>query len=104
MKRRDYTDIICKKFCTFYKDGKEELTCGTYRFLAERYTPEELDHLISDLNMIPDYSCDDEVMKFICAACDFVVDGCDFREKGDAPPCGGYTIVEAMITRHKLSW
>ena len=104
MKREDYIDIICKKFCTFYKGGKEELTCGTYRFLAERFTPGELEHLIADLNRNPVYSYDDEVMKFICAACDFAVDGCDFRERGDALPCGGYTIVEGLITKKKLPW
>jgi hypothetical protein len=104
MKREEYIDIICKKFCTFFKGGKEELTCGTYRFLAETFTPKELEHLISDLNRDPVYSCDDEVMKFICTACDFAVDGCDFRERGDAPPCGGYTIVEGLITKQKLAW
>jgi len=104
VKRKEYTDIICNKFCRFYKEGRDETSCGTYRFLADRFTACELGMLVSGLSKNPVYSCDAEVREFICSACDFLVDGCDFREGADVLPCGGYSIIEGLISRGKMSW
>ncbi len=38
MKDKDYTSIICKGFCSFYREGKEDLSCGTYLFLRNNLT------------------------------------------------------------------
>jgi hypothetical protein len=103
MKKEGYTDIICKGFCRFYNEGKEETSCGTYRFLADRFTAHDLANLIPDLSKVPEYFCDEEVRKLICPTCDFLVDGCDFREGADAPPCGGYSIIEGLVAKGQLS-
>jgi hypothetical protein len=97
VKRDDYTDIICKRFCTFYKSGKEELTCGTYDFISRNLTPGELTSVVRGIPSLPDFSFDEKIRVLACGKCDFVADGCDFREGMDAPPCGGYAIAEWLM-------
>ena len=102
MNKDAYTDTICKSFCIFYKEGKEDLFCGTYRFLMNNLTSRELHSLldmlkIRGLNISPDFSRDAEIKKLVCSACDFLIDGCDFRDNGSHPPCGGYILVERLL-------
>ena len=99
MKKDDYTDIICKGFCTFYNSGKEELTCGTYDFIFRNLSLGDLKSAIRGIASTPDFACDRKIKGLICEKCDFVIDGCDFKEGMDAPPCGGYTIVEWLLKR-----
>lgn len=97
MKTDRYTDIICRGFCSFYRGGREELTCGSYRFLVGNLTLTELKVLASGAGKQPDLSADEEICSLVCNLCDFLTDGCDFRAGLDSPPCGGYTIVEALL-------
>jgi len=98
VKTEFYTDIICKGFCTFYNSGKEELTCGTYDFIFRNLTPGELESAIQGIPSTPDFTFDRKIQGLICEKCDFVIDGCDFREGlQEAPPCGGYTIIEWLL-------
>ncbi|MEW5747001.1 MAG: hypothetical protein AB1805_16350 [Nitrospirota bacterium] len=98
-----YTRLICKKFCSFYKGTTEELRCETYNFLAEHLTPAELNTLLTLARLVeresaPDFSKDAEVNTLVCERCEFRIDGCDFRENGSAPPCGGYVIIEKLLS------
>lgn len=102
MKNASYTDIICKKFCDYYKDGKEEFACETYNFLARKFAPGELESRIQDIGKSPEFLHDEEIKKLICEKCDFLVDGCDFREGLDAQPCGGYAIIEWLIKNGEI--
>ncbi len=102
MKDKDYTCIICKNFCQFYKEGKEDLYCGTYLFLRNNLTPGELRSILSLSKACErpaeyTFTADDEIKKVVCEKCDFLVDGCDFREDGSHPPCGGYRIIELLL-------
>lgn len=97
MKKDIYTEIICKGFCSYYKGGKEDLTCGAYNFLAGELTPRELSSAINYIKAKPDFSFDGQIIKLVCERCDFLIDGCDFREGLNMPPCGGYTIVEWLM-------
>ncbi len=97
MKTDKYTELICKGFCSFYKAGKEEMACETYNFLASKFTPETLVPSTQEIKAASDFSCDMEIKKNICARCDFLIDGCDFREGLGSIPCGGYAIVEWLI-------
>lgn len=102
MKDDDYASIICKGFCSFYKEGKEDLCCGTYLFLKKNLTPAELRSVI-ELSRVDDrpgaytFAADGAIRKLVCETCDFLVDGCDFREDGSLPPCGGYIIIETLL-------
>jgi hypothetical protein len=103
MKDREYAALICAGYCSFYREGKkEEMHCGTFGFLRAHLTAHELRSLISlaaDLprSAAPDFSRDDEMKTLICDACEFHIDGCDFREDRSGPPCGGYVIVEKLL-------
>lgn len=103
MKDKEYTSIICKKFCSFYKEGKEDLYCGTYLFLRNNLTPRELRSVL-ELSKKPGHQpksgsgTDEEIRSLVCEKCDFVVNGCDFREDGSHPPCGGYYIIEMLLS------
>ena len=99
MKEEEYTDIICKRFCTFYKEEKEELQCGSYLFLRERYSPGELEVAITGISDVPSRAEDKTINDAVCSKCEFLVDGCGYREGHDSPPCGGYIIVEHLIRK-----
>ncbi len=96
MKDKKFTDLICKDFCEFYKEGKDELHCMTYVYLKKMFSQDLLNKLI-DNKSIPDFSLDNEINEEICKMCEFLEDGCDFREGLSSPPCGGYTIIEEFL-------
>jgi len=103
MKDKDYACFICKGFCSFYKEGKEDLCCGTYLFLKNNLTLRELRSVLDLSKMASRPSgyvspADDEIKRLVCDKCDFLVDGCDFREDGSHPPCGGYKIIDMLLT------
>jgi phosphohistidine phosphatase len=103
MKEDSYTDIICKRFCAFYREGKEEFQCGTYLYLKEQFSAEDLRSFLADMPEHPDHTEDDLILSIVCNKCDFLVDGCDYREGLDSPPCGGYIIVEHLIKKGALN-
>ena len=102
MKEEIYTDIICKSFCSYFKQGKEDMNCGGYRVLINNFTIAELRKL-ADLpdnkdeikRWIPP---DDETLfSLVCSKCDFAIDGCDYKENRSGPPCGGYILIERLV-------
>lgn len=102
MKDKVYTDIICKKFCKHYKEGKEGLACGGYVFLTNNITPHELKSIITmgELkknlnNRIP--SGNKEMLTLVCKKCEFFIGGCDYAENRSGPPCGGYILIERLL-------
>jgi hypothetical protein len=101
-KNEEYVDLICRTFCTYYKEGREDLLCGTFSFLRRNLTPGELRELIgsyraSGIESSARDSRDDEVKEIACEECDFLIDGCEFRDDRSGPPCGGYAVVEMLL-------
>ena len=101
MKDKLYTDIICKGFCKFYKEGKEEMHCGGYELLRKNLTSVELKELSAVASCgeeikveIPTY--DEGMFELVCGACDFRIDGCDYSENLSGPPCGGYNFIRLV--------
>jgi hypothetical protein len=99
MKQDRYTDIICKRFCQFYNEGKEELQCGTYMYLQKLFSAEDLESSLEDIPKTPSLTEDELIRELVCNKCDFLVDGCDFRDDRNSPPCGGYIIIEHLIKK-----
>jgi|Deesub1362A_J573_1020465.scaffolds.fasta_scaffold00045_148 hypothetical protein len=109
MKNRRYTELICKRFCSFYKPGKERLKCGTYTFLQRNLSTGELTQVVKKTPSGYDFSEDATIKTLICRKCSFVADDCDFRAskiattsqigkgKGTVSPCGGYSIVAQLL-------
>ncbi len=99
MKNGDYTELICRRFCTFYKERDEGPACGTYDFLRRNLTPGEIESTVRHVRSGKDFPRDKEIKELICEQCDFLADGCDYREGLDAPPCGGYAIVHWLLEK-----
>ncbi|HXX58081.1 MAG TPA: hypothetical protein VEI96_08790 [Thermodesulfovibrionales bacterium] len=99
MKTALYRELICKGFCPFHKDGRDDLTCGTYNFLERILTARELEREVRQIRAVPDLLGDRSIRRLICGNCDFLTDGCGFREGTDSRPCGGFTIVEWLMRR-----
>lgn len=96
-KKAEYREIICRQFCRFFKEGREELACATYDFLARNLTARELITAVRDKTFCADFSRDGEIKTLVCGKCDFLADGCDFRAGAGEFPCGGYVIVEWLL-------
>ncbi|GER93278.1 hypothetical protein A45J_1014 [hot springs metagenome] len=101
MKDRAYTNIICKGFCKYYKEGKEELHCGGYEILRNNFTPYELKTLVGLLkcrNEIKNHitAKNNRLINLICARCDFFIEECDYTYNYAGPPCGGYIIINQL--------
>lgn len=103
MKDEQYTDIICKEFCKFYKEeGKEEIHCGGYELLRNNITPGELRLLSRYIHKAPFAEhLEDALTEFVCSKCDFRIDGCDFRDGLAEPPCGGYIMMSRLLKYFK---
>ena len=103
MKKPEYASLICEGFCKYYKPGKEESVCGSYRFLTDNLTVDEIRTLAKNAQRMPLYLRDDTIKDLACKKCEFLIDGCDYREEtslGNTPrslPCGGYTLVETLL-------
>jgi len=91
---------ICKKFCSFYKaDKKEDLKCGTFAFLSRNLTELEIRRAAKAAPVEFSFSEDRAIKDMVCKDCDFLVDGCDYREGVGKMPCGGYAVVEHLLKR-----
>lgn len=89
---------ICKKFCSFYKqDRKEQARCGTYAFLKRNLTTGEIRQAASATPQRTTFSEDSMIHKLVCSKCEFLVDGCDYRDGAGKTPCGGYAIIEHLL-------
>jgi hypothetical protein len=97
MENGRYTEFICKRFCSFYKPGKEIIGCGSYAFLRANLSVGELRRVAEETAPGFDLSEDSAVRELLCDRCDFAADGCDFRHGLASPPCGGYSIVRKLV-------
>jgi hypothetical protein len=101
MRQHEYTEIICKGFCGFYKPGKKEDTaCGTYEFLKKNLSPGELLKIAESAGFPPEYSSDGLIKSLTCGSCGFFKDGCDYRKGLKSAPCGGYNLIENLLQNH----
>lgn len=98
MKQEPYTSLICKKFCSYYSWGKESELCGGYFYLKKFLTPSELSSIIEVFHLDLKETLNQE-LSFICSMCDFREEGCDFFINKSNLPCGGYLIINRMISR-----
>ncbi len=102
MKTSGYTDVVCKGFCSYFKDGRDELECGGYKFLVDNFTLSELHLLIDFLDKAEELKKqvppeNEDLCGLVCNRCDFLADGCDYRADHSGPPCGGYILVSNLV-------
>lgn len=98
--KKHLIDLICKRYCKFYKESKnEDLSCEGFKFF-ERLSF-SLPDGNPDINKIPaTFHHDSILFNILCKRCDFQVDGCDYRDKnysGEASPCGGFILLNNLL-------
>lgn len=100
MKDPRYTELICKRSCSYYRPGKDKFSCGAYEFIRRNLTPGELAAVVKGTSGDADPCAND--LNAVCECCAFYEGGCDFAAKGKAlstremeseTPCGGYKIL-----------
>jgi len=97
-------DKLCRNFCSYYKPGqKEELTCLGYQAVAwflSRGVP--IDFIRRDAPLCP--APDTVLSDHLCPECPFYESDCDYAEKKEqAPPCGGFILLNQMLGQGIIS-
>lgn len=103
MAKRDIKDLVCKPFCSFYREGeKEEMICSGARIVETLMERGSLSSLVlSGIEHGSSLSTGEYAMlgEIVCQPCPFLADGCDFRSAippVDAEPCGGYILLSLL--------
>lgn len=100
-------NIICKNFCRFYKPEKDEaLACRGFDLVLNLVSEEKINEArISEITdfTLSDYPFDELLKEYLCKKCDFVIDGCSFRDDsyhGEKKiPCGGYILLTKLLSK-----
>jgi len=106
----DSRSTVCQRLCAYHKPGIfEEPGCGALVRLTEMAVDSALlEEALADneggfvLWGIPQ---DDPRLLSVCAGCDFLAEGCDFRNpavpRESCSPCGGLRAL-ALLIREKI--
>lgn len=96
---------ICPVLCRYYKPGKrEDPGCGGVEWLKQR---PHLQESVAGLSPLPhdelfNISDQDPRLLAVCEACEFRIDGCDFRDpevpRSDCSPCGGLRAIAGLLS------
>ena len=103
-KQADMT-AVCLNFCPYYKPGKkEEITCEGYaavrRLLGEG---KDISLRKREARSAPGPELLQKLRERICSACAFREADCDFiLTLGEAPSCGGFTLLARLLTENKI--
>ncbi|MDA8169742.1 MAG: hypothetical protein M0Z59_08635 [Nitrospiraceae bacterium] len=96
MKRKEYTEVICKSHCDRYKP-EDRPKCGAYEFLSRNLTAGELAGIKTGKK--PAMEMDGAIRALACDKCRFL-SGCGYRSgQGGKNPCGGYKVMERLLSR-----
>jgi len=89
--------ILCLKFCSYYKPGKnEELACKGY-LVVERLLGEGKSLVLESNSGSASPVLTDRLVNVLCLACDFHEQDCDFMQNRAARPCGGFVLLEQLL-------
>lgn len=104
MAKKDVEDIVCRAFCSFYREGvKEDLICHGAAMLESLMgkgilSPGAITQLKGRLSPSPgEY---DGLEEAVCAPCPFLAEDCDFRSQSPPPgaePCGGLILLALLV-------
>jgi|SRR3989338_1161246 len=98
--KKHLIDLVCRGYCKFYKESKnEELACEGFRFFERSFSPLLADNT-NKYNTPETFKYDSVLMDILCKKCDFLIDGCDYRDEnyhGKATPCGGFILLHRIM-------
>ena len=103
--KKHLIDLVCKGYCKFYKESKnEELACEGFRFFERSFSPLLADNT-NKYNLPETFKYDSVLMDILCKKCDFLIDGCDYKDEkyhGKATPCGGFILLNKILEEQKV--
>jgi hypothetical protein len=89
---------LCLKFCSYYKPGKnEELACKGY-MVVERLLREGISLVLASNSGESNPVSVDLLVMTLCMNCDFHEQDCDFMQNRAARPCGGFILLERLLS------
>jgi hypothetical protein len=95
--------IACKRYCEYFNDDDGEDGCGGYSTVLSGLRSGAINssHLTMIVGSVPGPPRRMEILaQRLCAVCGYLADGCDYQSPsppGDATPCGGYLLIQAML-------
>lgn len=103
--KKHLIDLICKGYCKFYRKNKDEkLSCEGFNFFEKSFTPFSINST-GKYNIPSNFKYDSILMNILCKKCDFLIDGCDYRDKSchnRAFPCGGFILLNKLLEEINL--
>ncbi len=110
MHKDEFRDYVCEPFCVFYRAGdKEDLACGGALTVKNLVKSRSLSSaVLSGLRKEkhPGPGRNVPLDTTVCTGCAFFAADCDFQsgnEIPDAEPCGGYILLDLLITNGLIS-
>jgi hypothetical protein len=97
MKASPLVQMLCVRFCAYYKPGKkEELACQGY-VVMERLMRSNRRIALDLYEQVPDRSVLEMLVQKMCTNCGFREHDCDFIQDRTAPPCGGVVLISQLL-------
>lgn len=105
-------ELVCRPFCRFFKEDKDEaMACEGFNFILKlihriqsRLDPAGLANLRKEIPAV--FEHDALLKEALCERCEFLIDGCDFRDPAcnyEAEPCGGYLLLDTLLRKGLIS-
>ncbi|MBI5376623.1 MAG: hypothetical protein HZA77_14410 [Candidatus Schekmanbacteria bacterium] len=115
MKNREIVKVLCLPYCSFYKEGKEEMLCLCAELLMMILESDKRELVLNVLlskgsEKRPDekvYYHDRQSLEHLCSKCGFYITECDFTDpdfKGYSNPCGGFMAIMKLLKAQAVSW
>lgn len=100
MNKEELLELLCARYCVFYKPGKdEELACKGF-YILEKLLEEQKEVPAKAKKIELSMKTEDDLFRVICRCCPFFGQDCDFAawkrgESGNEAraavnPCGGF--------------
>ncbi|GAB4432162.1 MAG: hypothetical protein OHK0040_02000 [bacterium] len=88
--------LICRKFCTYYREEKEDLGhCFPIKvFVANKGQFLETTKIVTISSKLED---------LFCSNCEFYPNDCDYSIDKEAEPCGGYKYYLTLLEEGTLN-
>lgn len=103
MTKQGTCETLCIHSCAYYRPGKnEEFACRGY-LVIERLCAQGKPIDLTQNCSARDMAGTELLVKMLCSACDFRVDGCDFILDRKAVPCGGFLLLSQLLAQGTIS-
>lgn len=94
--------MLCRKFCSYYKPGKNEALSCRGAVVVERLMRMDRKINLERTGDAQDRAPTEAIVQRLCSACDFHEQDCDFMQDRTAPPCGGFLLLAQLVASGEI--